>query len=222
MKALYKKYKREVWVGVIVSLITTAILKFGDWLVAIIPSVGISIFEALSDVLYILAASHSDNLLLRILLLGGFSVLVGSIAGSTIDGIEMYKSSLRLEKKSKKFSSEEINKTKEEALTELKNESEQDEQNSVSEIVKKGKKLGKSAILTIVLIVFTYVFITFFITTPMSLSNQFDKDIIKIAPYVEESEITQLKSEWVCMESKSDYDEIYDKVNMVKEEHDLP
>ena len=37
MRKLYEKYKREIWVGVVVSLITAAIIKLGDWLITVAP-----------------------------------------------------------------------------------------------------------------------------------------------------------------------------------------
>lgn len=46
--------------------------------------------------------------------------------------------------------------------------------------------------------------------------------MVKIAPYVEEAEIIQLKSDWVCMRSKSEYDKIYKIIDQVKEEYLLP
>ena len=101
MKALYRKYKREIWVGVVVSLITTAILKFGDWLIEVLPVIGISFFETITNILFSLAATHTDNMLLRLLLLGSFSVLVGITAKSTINNMKLYIKVLRIEKKSK-------------------------------------------------------------------------------------------------------------------------
>ena len=222
MKALYNKYKREVWIGVVVSLITTAVLKFGDWLVDIVPAVGSSVFETISNIVYSLAATYSDNVILNILLLGSFSFLVGTLAKFIAKGLHLFKSSLRLERNSRKFSSVELEEINEQASIELENERNKNTQNTIPELIQHGKRIGKSAVLTLVLIVFTYIFITFSVITPMSLSNKFEQDIAKIAPYVEESETIQLKSDWVCMRSKADHDVIYERINQVKEEHDLP
>ena len=70
--------------------------------------------------------------------------------------------------------------------------------------------------------VFLYLFIIFFVTTPMELSNKFEQDIIKVTPYVEEKDIEQLKSDWVCMRSKSDYDVLYEYIDKIKTENKLP
>ena len=54
MKAVYQTYKRDIWIGIVVSLITAAIIKIAEWLVAVAPSVGTSVSETLSNIIYIL------------------------------------------------------------------------------------------------------------------------------------------------------------------------
>ena len=44
----------------------------------------------------------------------------------------------------------------------------------------------------------------------------------QIAPYVEENDVKQLKSDWVCMRSKADYDELYKYIDKIKTENNLP
>lgn len=222
MKELYNKYRREIWVGVVVSLITTAILKFGDWVIAVVPMVGITLFDTISNVLYSLAATHTDNLLLRILLFGSFSVLVGTVAKSSIEGMKLYMLTLQLEKKTKKCSTEEIKKIDEKVAAEQNNEAKQSKPNGILETIQKGKRIGKSAIQIVILTIFFYLFLTFFVTTPMSLYNKFQQDVVKIAPYVEAYEVTKLQSDWVCMRSKADYDEIYTVIDQVIDENALP
>ena len=56
----------------------------------------------------------------------------------------------------------------------------------------------------------------------MELSNKFEQDIIKVTPYVEEKDIEKLKSDWVCMRSKSDYDVLYEYIDKIKTENKLP
>ena len=55
----------------------------------------------------------------------------------------------------------------------------------------------------------------------MNFYNKFSRDITKIAPYVEERDIKLLQSDWVRMRSKSDYDEIYEKINEIVETNEL-
>ena len=222
MKELYIKHKREIWVGVVVSLITAAIIKLGDWFITVLPTIGTSVFETLSNVLYSLAATYTDNTILKIILLSGFSFLVGSSIKTVTDGFKIYKSALRLEKNSKKFSENKLKEINEQAVIELGYKDESNKPETISELVQKGKKVGKSAIQLVIMTVFLYLFIIFFVTTPMELSNKFEQDIIKVTPYVEEKDIEQLKSDWVCMRSKSDYDVLYEYIDKIKTENKLP
>jgi len=222
MKELYIKHKREIWVGVVVSLITAAIIKLGDWFITVLPTIGTSVFETLSNVLYSLAATYTDNTILKIILLSGFSFLVGSSIKTVTDGFKIYKSALRLEKNSKKFSEDKLKEINEQAVIELGYKDESNKPETISELVQKGKKVGKSAIQLVIMTVFLYLFIIFFVTTPMELSNKFEQDIIKVTPYVEEKDIEQLKSDWVCMRSKSDYDVLYEYIDKIKTENKLP
>ena len=91
MRELYRKYKREIWIGVVVSLVTTVIIKFGDWLIAIAPLVGSSILGTVSNIMYSLAASYADNFLLELLIFSGLSVLAGTAVLTIRDGINVYK-----------------------------------------------------------------------------------------------------------------------------------
>lgn len=222
MRKIYEKYKREIWVGVVVSLITAAIIKLGDWLMTVAPSVGASIFVTFSNIIYSSAATYTDNFLLRLIIFSGLGMLAGTTVSTIKKGINIYKSVLRLEKRVKGLPKERLNKITEEALSEEKTEKKSEKPESIPMLIQNGKQIGKSSILLIILIVLMYFFIIFFVTTPMSLHNKFEQDLVKIAPYVEEVEITQLKSDWVCMRSKSEYDIIYSVIDKVKEKYSLP
>ena len=164
MKELYRKHKRDIWVGVIVSLITTAIIKLGDWFISVVPMVGTSIFETISNMLYSLAATHSDNLLLKILLMGGFSLLVGMSAKSMINGLKLYESTLRLEKTSKKISDERLAEMHEQVVTEREEKNGINSMQSFQELITEGKRLGRNAISLVIITILTYLFIIFFVT----------------------------------------------------------
>ena len=166
MKALYNKYKREIWVGVIVSLITTAILEFGDWFITIVPSVGISIFDTVSNIIYSLAATYTDNTLLQMLLLGSFGVFVGTFSKSMIDGIKLYSKVLRIEKKSKKLTPEELETLDTELSIELISNNKKIQNENFCNIIQEGKKIGKSAVLLMCIVIFTYLFFSLFCECP--------------------------------------------------------
>lgn len=220
MKEMYKRYKREILIGVVVSLITAVIIKIGDWLLNIIPSVGNSIFDVFSNFMYSLAATCSDYFILNILLFGGIGIFFGFLLAPLIKGGKLLKMVSQLELKSKIYSFEKETtkmQNQEDMLTKVENEKNNDTENCNEK-----KELRKYAIIILSLIVFVNVFVSFFIFSPMMLSSQFDQDIIKITPYVEECEVNQLKSDWACMRSKENYDDIYDRINEIKEKHALP
>lgn len=222
MRDVCRKYKREICIGVVVSLITTAILKFGDWLVIVAPSIGASIFETASNILYSFAATYTDNFLLRIFLFGCFGVLVGISASTIKAGIKVYKDTLSLEKKIKDIPRKKLGEISEQAIKELYLEKTFNGPESMPKLIQNGKAIGKASISLIVLITLMYLFIAYFVVAPMNLYNKFERDLIKIAPYIEENVITQLKSDWVCMRNKSDHDKIYVIIDKVKEEYSLP
>lgn len=56
-----------------------------------------------------------------------------------------------------------------------------------------------------------------FVIRPFKLWENFELDLKVIAPYVEEGEIEQLRSEWVLMKYRSDYDAIYEDIREVQE-----
>ena len=49
---IFKKYRREVIVGVVVSLITAALIEGINWIIATAPAVGPSIIGTLKNVIY--------------------------------------------------------------------------------------------------------------------------------------------------------------------------
>ena len=197
MKGLYNKYKKEILIGVVVSLITAVIIKLGDWFVEVLPTISSSVFETISNILYSSAATYADNIVLKLILLGGFSFLVGLSTKTITDGLKIYKTALRLEKNSKKFSEDKLNEKNEQVTTEFECEKKSNKIESIPEIVQKGKKVGKSVALFVTTIAFLYMFTIFFVTTPMNLSNKFEHDIVKITPYVEEKDITQSDFNWL-------------------------
>ncbi len=221
MKEWFIKHKVKIRDGVIVSLITTAVLKFGDWLLDVVPTVGLSIFETISNILYTLAATHSDGALLRLIILSGFSIMVGSSLKNIVDSLKLYRTVVVLERKSSKLSDDDKKKIYEKALDRKKNETTIDVVEKVEKDITIGKKAGKHAFVGIVLLIVMYILISFYIT-PMNLTNKFSQDIVKITPYIEEYDIKKLESDWVCMRSKADYDKIYEVINEVKESNNLP
>ena len=221
MKELYEKYKREVLVGVVVSIITAVIIKFGDWIIAVAPTVGTTILETVTNTIYTLAAIHTDSFLWTILTCGGLGFLIGMMSSSIKRGIHLYGAARHLEKITKGLHQKDLDKLTEKVKSEI-NEKKSEETESLSMIIQKGKQGGKASISLVFTIALLYLFIHFFLITPMNLYNRFTQDMVKIGPYVEETQIIQLKSDWVCMRSKADYDAIYILIDQTRAEYSLP
>ena len=149
------------------------------------------------------------------ILYAGFGAFVGSVLVIVKDSIKIYKSALDVEKIVKEIPAEKIEEISDHNLR-------VNQKIDISNMIEKGKKSRKSAVLLTVFIIILYLYIIFFITTPMKLYNKFDQDMVKIAPYVDECMITQFKSDWVCMRSKEDYNAIYTLVDNILKENSLP
>ena len=52
-------------------------------------------------------------------------------------------------------------------------------------------------------------------------NERFNRNIVQITPYVEKEEVDILLSEWVSMETKSDYDAIYARISEIKQKNNL-
>ena len=145
MKELYEKYKREVLVGVVVSIITAVIIKFGDWIIAVAPTVGTTILETVTNTIYTLAAIHTDSFLWTILTCGGLGFLIGMMSSSIKRGIHLYGAARHLEKITKGLHQKDLDKLTEKVKLEI-NEKKSEETESLSMIIQKGKQGGKASI----------------------------------------------------------------------------
>lgn len=219
MRKIYQEYKREILVGVIISLLTAGIIKFGDWLVNIVPLLGASFFQVLSDAMFTAAAVNSDSVVVGMI----FSALVGIGGGAIliviIDVVRSYKKVYLLEKIAR-MSPEEL----EEFMAKPSNRCKVTKTKKDDDTLKLAswrKKLGV-IIIYICLFVLLYVFSALFVIKPMELYSTFQRDMIKISPYIPEKQIVKLKSDWVCMRNKTDYNAIYAAINEVIENYSLP
>ena len=70
MHDFIKRNKREIIVGVGVSIITTFIMGIGNWFFANAPKIGTSILDTLLNIAYTLAATRTDNQIIVMILSG--------------------------------------------------------------------------------------------------------------------------------------------------------
>lgn len=219
MKEFINKYKREVIVGVVVSLLTTGIIEVWDWIILAAPAYGKNIISTIDNLTYALAATQSTSSLIRTIASCLLGVLLASWLTTIHKGLSAYANSRKMEKLYNQVKKGEFSGI-DKYLAERKTEESPNRQAEKS--IKSGKSLGWLTVIMVLLVIFMYVFTNTAILKPSQLWSSFENDLTMIAPYVDEADILQLKSDWVCMREKADYDEIYEYIDSVKEEYALP
>ena len=76
MREIINRYKKEVIMGVVVSLITTVVIKVWNWVILVAPTTGKNLIHTIDNLTYAIAATQSSSSLL-IMLIG---CIMGAIA----------------------------------------------------------------------------------------------------------------------------------------------
>lgn len=212
MKECWNNYKREISIGVIVSIITTMVIKCGDWLVKAVPAAGLSI----TNYIYYSAASISDAVLTEIVIV----LIVGLLFSVAIIVLgKSHKATKKLKNVCNELEKQNANVPIAEEI--VVNEDIDDNESEIrffKSLLKKGNRLNIFFILVIILY---FSFLIIGLVKPAELSQSFERDITMIHPYVDDADIIQLESDWVRMKTKSDYEEIYEFIDNVKVEYML-
>lgn len=220
MKEWLTKHKSEIIVGVAVSVLTTIVINLGGIIARVIPSTGNSILRALRDSIYYMAGRQGvtttpNTILMFILSL----IFIPAISGI----ISLYKDAntkaLFSRTKDALLKKEEGTASKAEIDGVVK-----DPEKTLKKLERK-KNRKPSAIRPILLalpIIISFVYTWCYMIYPATMWQEFENRIIQISPYVEESEVVLLKSKWVSMRTKEDYDEIDNYIHRIRAEHDLP
>lgn len=218
IKEWIEKHAKEVLIGVIVSVITTGIIKGLEWITEITPTAGNSLWRFFSNSFFSAAARMTQTSLITFL----FSALIGvaivyvyvllsKALGVTKKAIVNAKDILGDIDNPKTRVSEERKKITTEAI-----------KNEAENIIKDAKKGRIITIVGIVIFVLYFAYIFLFNLLPHGLWTDYQRDLLKIAPYIEQQDLDIIKSNWVCMQSKEDYDNIYKRIDAIKNEYDLP
>lgn len=208
IKELWMIYRREILIGVVVSLITTILWGVITWFVRETPKIGLSFLEFGLNTLYRSAAIHSENYASEMLLSSFVGVLIGFLFSFTKHSKSIIKKKIR--------------------SLENKDDAEEKNENNLQKAICNEKKIAemkKSKIfLTLGSVFFTcfFVFTIAFVFVPANIYKKFTRDITMITPYVETNQVAQLKSSWVLMRGYDDYKDIYSIIDKVKEMNNLP
>lgn len=211
-------HKREIFVGVVVWGITTLLSFAGKWFLVTAPTIGNSIIDTLNNTVYTVAATTTDDFLSKLIFAGFIGILTGSAAASIRAGISTQRAVHRMEKSISDKSEEELKEIEEQLSRELA----LPEKVRIKDTIRSGKQLKAPLIILILLIILLYIFSFFFVFYPSSIKGKFKRDITMIYPYVEEATIHKLESNWVCMRSKSDYDDLYLYIDQIQIDNSLP
>ena len=95
---------------------------------------------------------------------------------------------------------------------------------NVTIIDKDTVKQKRSVVIGIVTIIIIFVFTIYtvaFMYFPYISRNAFENDIIRITPYVEATEIDRLRSDWVQMRGRADYEEIRSRIEYITYSNNL-
>ena len=216
-----KKYKRDIIIGIVASIVASLVIGIGNWCISAVPQIGSSIIETAVNIKYALAANQTKNSLSIALL----SCVMGCFAGTifTLFRSAVYTliETLKLKKALNAVADEVKDKLNKSSTTQEISKKDKKEKESVDELIQRSKHTSLKSILVCIILMISMVFIAETIIAPADIRDKFDKDIDMIYPYVEEKDIFQLKSDWVLMKSKDDYIAIYEYVDRIKEENAL-
>jgi len=219
LKMWIKAHKNEIIVGIVVSIITAIILKLGDIILLLVPKAGNSVWGALRDGIFYQAGRFSIitpiTALISALAAMGFTALL-VFALSAFRSIRQYQ---LIEK-----ANEIIEKHEKDPTLELTD----DELQSIEQYAKSSKnkptvkKLKKDLVYMLLIGLLLIGWVWYMLVLPAALNQNFERCITQISPYVEETDILMLRSQWVSMVGKADYDEIAKTVDGIREQYNLP
>lgn len=225
IKDIWAKYKRELIVGIVVSLVTALVMQAGNWLITTAPAMGNSLLDTVQNLVCTSAATISNLHIFSIII----SLVVGTIISlCLIPIVKLIIFYYREEKNTKKLkkllesSSSADMAFKEQVMNEL-------SQLSIDSLVKKNptdrkkqKNMGLILGFSFCFFVLLIIYIELFLVLPLNMVDSFQRDILAITPYSDTHTIQQLESDWVCMRSENEYDKIYEVIDEIKQTHNLP
>lgn len=223
LQKYFNNHRSEIIVGIIVFIITAIGNNLFHFVFDTITIWGGSFSDAIINSIYISASKqHSDSLLLDILT-QVFYVSLVFFAGRVKKSYHSLANLIRLENLNKKLSSLSKEELKAYAISELKRQQNDTQKESqVKNDSTNGTTLTVVYSFTVLALIACLLCLSITIFVPNRLWHKFERDVSMIAPYVEQEQIIKMRSDWTCIQSKSDYERIYEFILQVKEENSLP
>lgn len=208
---ILKKHSKEIAYGIIIWGICSIIEK----VISNAPKTGRTIFGTIQNFIYSCASKISLNSCINLFI----SFLIGVLAAIAIIPLLSRHINKKYQMKEK-----EIKKR----ITNIKKETDKDNKQEKiidyldSEVEAIDKKVNRSGKLLMITVIIYILFVVLTMIIPMNLLNSFEYNIKMIKPYTDNKTVMMLESDWTRMRSKNDYDKIYDTINQIKEENNLP
>ena len=203
-----KKHRSEIIVGLVTCAMWSAVL----WIIKSAPKTGRTIFGTIQNLIYSCAAfttATSIIIFIAYLVIGFF--IAFAISPIMIEHIH--------NKTQKKY--DEINEKLDQIEKEANIEKKMEQLKEIEEKdMPQGGKLSSRILAAFGILYCLFIILTAMI--PAQISKTFDRDIKMIKPYTDNQTIWMLESDWTRMKSKTDYDKIYETINQIKEENNLP
>lgn len=225
MKEWWKKYKKQIAIGVVSSIAATIIMKLIGWIMEAGPQAGSSIISKLINQVYY-SASRISALSIISLLVSLFcaALLVLSVYVLVFSTKTLRESSLRLKIKETSDEFRRIDKLTDKQKVEaakliikynkLTNKKESDLREKVKNLKISSGCLVFSCILFVLITIFYYY-------VPLQMKNNFENSVTQIAPFIEEREVLELESKWASMKTSVDYQEILEFIESVKDANNI-
>ena len=197
--SLWKKHKIEIIISIIASTIFTVLCQ----IVRKVPVIGKSVIETIINYVYSSSSVMDEQALVILFITISIFFAITYVLSSSIVRI------ITLNKEDEKVSLKEENPEKEIQMLSKK-------------IAILRRKIKKSSFKLIAMTLLLSVHLSITIITPAIINMKFKNDLTVIKPYTDNKTFMMLESDWTRMKSKDDYDKIYDTINRIKDENNLP
>lgn len=235
-KSFIQKHRNEILVGII----TSALWYVVERIVKSAPKAGRTILGTIQNSIYSSASLMSPTYILGIVLefiiciLILIALLVSRRNRHLKETIEALNTEAKIieemkagiEKEEKLIEEMKASNDKKVSESDAKEQSEDEKQKLIEGTDKESdSSLQKKKTIDwfpIIWSLFTCVLFTISVFIPLSISQNFSRDITMIKPYADNHTVLVLESEWIRMRSKDDYNRIYDVINQIKTANNLP
>ncbi len=221
-KSFIQKHRNEILVGII----TSALWYVVERIVKSAPKAGRTILGTIQNSIYSSASLMSPTYILGIVLefiiciLILIALLVSRRNRHLKETIEALNTEAKIIEEMKASNDKKVSES------DAKEQSEDEKQKLIEGTDKESdSSLQKKKTIDwfpIIWSLFTCVLFTISVFIPLSISQNFSRDITMIKPYADNHTVLVLESEWIRMRSKDDYNRIYDVINQIKTANNLP